>query len=175
MDGEFSWRLFPSGTVYLEELIVRKQSYNELEMGKVHSTENTVEFPDNNLVACFDIPNGEAFKNEVNTRHICLENIAIQDRTVSGVVAVKLLSENIDMKIRYTLDSWKNFHETSGQVLTKENRQGDENMQLLEFSVDVPVGTTLEFAICCRDACQDTELWDNNNGKNYKITDVLTT
>lgn len=79
--------------------------------------------------------------------------------------------ENVEVKVRFTLDSWKTYEDIFCVHLKDEN-QANKKMGKFGFELNIPKGVSLEFAICCRDAINGWEKWDNFNEKNYKFTDL---
>ena len=143
-------------------------------MGKSNS-KTKVKMPVANLVSCFTLPEEETISKRTNNDGICFESFSVDDRKVIGINAVALSknSENAEVKVRYTLNSWVTYEDLFCEHFKDENR-GDQEVQRFKFSINVPPGMTLEFAICCRNTGTGAEVWDNNNGKNYKFTDVIT-
>eukprot|EP00112_Aurelia_sp_Birch-Aquarium-sp1_P004467 Seg1508.6 transcript_id=Seg1508.6/GoldUCD/mRNA.D3Y31 product="Protein phosphatase 1 regulatory subunit 3C" protein_id=Seg1508.6/GoldUCD/D3Y31 len=128
------------------------------------------------LVSCFTLPEGETISKRINNEGIGFESFSVDDRKVIGINAVAFSKtenlENAEMKVRYTLNSWVTYEDLFCEHLKAKNR-GDQETQKFKFAINVPPGMSLEFAICCRNTRTGAEIWDNNNGKNYKFTDII--
>ena len=103
------------------------------------------------------------FIDQLFTQKVLLENISISRREVSGCVAVAVMGdESLKVLIRYTTDSWKSFVEEEAVPSTTDT---DQIYNRFSFSISVPFGSSLEFAIECIKG--DFICWDNNNDFNY--------
>ena len=142
-------------------------------MGKA-SSKQTINFPQSKLVPCFTLDKEGAKSFEGKT--MFLEKASADDRKVKGIIVVKdfdHLEENFEVKVRFTLNSWKSFDDIFCEHL-KEEKQETRNTKRFKFELDVPNDMTLEFAICCRNTTNSSEIWDNYNERNYKFTDMVT-
>jgi len=142
-------------------------------MGKKNSKQKEITFPQTNLVACFTL-NDERVEATEN-KEVFLDNISIDERQVKGTVALKNCNgfdENIEVKVRFTFDVWESYDDTLCSLL-KEEGEGTNDMKKFGFLLDVPKSASLEFAICRRSTIDGSEIWDNCNGKNYKVSDMI--
>ena len=130
-------------------------------------------FPQAKLVPCFTL-NKEG-EETLEDKEVFLEQLSIEERQVKGTVALKQsnsFEENLEVKVRFTLDSWESYDDT----FCKQLNEGSEDIRSMErfsFELIVPDNASLEFAICCRNTTNGSEIWDNCNEKNYKVTDLI--
>ena len=130
-----------------------------------------------NLVACFEQPVTKVdFKDRVNNQNVCLEQLSIKERSVTGTVVLKKdgLKEG-KVLVRYTLDDWSTFSEIQAKLNGKAKASTSNNdvevQNRFTFVINVPDNKSLEFAICCR--VGEQEHWDNNSDRNYRVTEVV--
>ena len=109
------------------------------------------------------------FIDQLFTQKVLLENISISRREVSGCVAVAVMGdESLKVLIRYTTDSWKSFEE---EEAIPSKTDTDQIYKKFSFSISVPFGSSLEFAIECLKG--DFICWDNNNDSNYVMENCM--
>ena len=140
-------------------------------MGKSNSKEK-VQVPANKLVPCFDFVEQE----KTSVGFISLESVCIDERNVTGIVSVKNFDqneENWEVKVRFTLNSWNSYNDKACECVEEEPDSKMDDGKRFKFEINVPVGMTLECALCCGNAMDGTEFWDNNSEKNYKFTDMV--
>lgn len=140
-------------------------------MGKT-SSKQKIAFPSKRLVGCFTL-NPEKVE-ELQNKILYLENFSIEDRTVKGIVALNIgnnMEENLEVKVRFTLDAWKSFEDKLCEHWKDEKDQSDTKR--FRFELNVPDDLSLEFAICYKNTTNGSEIWDNYDEKNYKFTDIF--
>ena len=87
---------------------------------------------------------------------------------VTGIVAVKNMAFEKEVKVRYTLNKWGSFQDIWAYYLAfSRSKDIDKFCFRLVLPFDLEVGRQIEFAIRYR--VDDKEFWDNNFGKNYVI------
>ncbi|KAI0978305.1 hypothetical protein GJ496_002237 [Pomphorhynchus laevis] len=106
--------------------------------------------------------------NSSAERTVSLESISgIGTGELKGTVKIhKPYSPNENVKVRYTLDSWRCYFDEKCR-----NALGEDNDNLLHFSIFPPHyydNVDICMAICYTDE-SNTEYWDNNEGQNYSI------
>ncbi|XP_061171327.1 protein phosphatase 1 regulatory subunit 3B-like isoform X3 [Saccostrea echinata] len=110
-----------------------------------------------------------SFRDKLEKYCVSLENVIIRDYTVLGTVKVKNLSFEKKVILRCTFDSW----ETHMDVESNYVPYSETNSMYDTFSFEFEVPTNfdqqkkMEFAVCFE--ADGKQLWDNNEGKNYKI------
>ena len=142
-------------------------------MGKKNSKQKEITFPHTNLVPCFTL--GKEGVQTIEDKEIFLEEFSIDERQVKGKIALRnstSFDENLEVKVRFTLNSWESYDDTFCKHIKEEN---EHNIGIVRFGfeLDVPKNASLEFAICCRNTADGSELWDNYNEKNYKVADLI--
>jgi len=167
----------PSEMVEVFQFVPSGERLNELEnfdfslVSKKKKPQQKLVLPPELLVGFrepFEEPN---FQERLMTECVVLERAATRNRTITGVIAVKNISFEKDIFVRYTIDSWRSSSDTSAQYVPNSTDQVSDRFL---FNLTLPKSATgLEFAICYRTAGQ--EFWDSNQGKNYKVVDSLST
>lgn len=117
--------------------------------------------------------------NDFNDEHrvVLLENVFLSaDKTnLVGHVAVKNLSFQKNVAIRFTLDNWNAVTEVSAEynadVRKKVKTAGYDRFTFVLKLADLPQHTVNggSFEFCVRYRCEAGEFWDNNNGQNYAL------
>eukprot|EP00794_Sanderia_malayensis_P017719 gene17719-19490_t len=131
------------------------------------------------LETSFLAPDEEELIDRIKTQQLCLKEITLKDRKITGLVVANFVSQGTRLNVRYTTDGWLTHQEILGKEV--EYKIGSVDEDFLQESMpnvvgflfeiaDWPMGATLEFAVCYRTS--DAEFWDNNNNTNYKVTDI---
>ncbi|GAB0087422.1 Protein phosphatase 1 regulatory subunit [Sergentomyia squamirostris] len=113
-----------------------------------------------------------AFRQKLELKNVSLENVIVKenDSIVMGTVKVKNLHFSKEVIVRATWDNWKS-QEDIFCVFSKVSGASGAYVLYDTFSFRLtlpPSSKTLEFCVCFR--CNDTEFWDNNDGKNYTLS-----
>jgi len=106
---------------------------------------------------------------EPNEFPLQLQFVQMKANTLVGFVQVSNWSWEKDVWVRYSVNSWKNFHECIGSYLYSVDRKND----IFRFEIHLEhlkPPFHLEFAVCYRTVPEGKEFWDNNFHKNYKVT-----
>ncbi|XP_060106957.1 protein phosphatase 1 regulatory subunit 3C-B-like [Heteronotia binoei] len=116
-----------------------------------------------------------AFRSRLQSNFVALESCLIQEKSLSGTVKVRNISYEKQMYIRITFDSWKTFQDIYCQYM--HNTYGYTDTDTFSFQVALPKSPvpcgSVEFCISFQ--CGSTVYWDNNQGKNYRIRQVVAT
>ena len=122
------------------------------------------------LAICFKDPYLEPdFLEKFASRNVALDRCGARERVVTGVVLVKNIEYHKEVFIRYTLDKWNTIHHTDA-VYIPNSSDGDTDR--FTFSILFPkCCEEMEFAVCYK--LSRGEFWDSNDGKNFKVQDIL--
>jgi protein phosphatase 1 regulatory subunit 3A/B/C/D/E len=110
-----------------------------------------------------------AFKENLESNKVALENIVCRNRSILGTIKVRNISFEKEVLVRITYDSWRTFTD----IQTKHIKNAYEgNLQdTFKFTTNVPKTYNpqynIEFCICFKSG--EEEYWDNNSDKNYKM------
>lgn len=122
------------------------------------------------LSLCFPQPVAASdFKQRLDARFVCLENVVASQNSVWGTVKVKNIAYHKSVVVRYTLDAWGCFKDVEATYVPESN---DGSSDRFSFAITVPeyflvTGGVLEF--CIRYETSGQEFWDSNGGENYKV------
>lgn len=113
------------------------------------------------------------FRQKVEDKKVSLENVIIKEteHLIVGTVKVKNVSYNKEVIVRSTCDAWKTHEDTYclytvvGSGLASAYTLHDT----FSFKLTLPPKSRrIEFCVCYR--CEAGEFWDNNDGRNYSLT-----
>lgn len=130
--------------------------------------------PGSGLVLDFTPPAADYLdlRNRLKAQQVCLETCSVQDHLLSGTVQVRNICFEKSVSVRITFDSWSSFQDIRCQYLN--NVYGCPDTDTFAFSVSVPKDlvspTRLEF--CIKYQTKEQVHWDNNLGRNYRLTMV---
>lgn len=124
-----------------------------------------------NLILDFPQPSADylSFRNHFQKNSVCLENCALQERTVTGTVKVKNVSFEKKVQIRITFDTWKSY--TDVDCVYMKNVYGGSDSDTFSFAIDLPsvIPTEEKIEFCVSYHANGQVFWDNNEGQNYRI------
>lgn len=122
------------------------------------------------LAICFKDPYLDLkFMDRLQSQCAVLERCGVRDRLITGIILVRNLEANKIVFARYTTDKWKTNDEINA-VYIPNSSNGDTDRFTFSLSLAKTL-SELEFAVCYRTSFQ--EFWDNNEGKNYKVQNIL--
>jgi len=111
-----------------------------------------------------------AFKENLTTNLVALENIVSRNRSILGTVKVQNVCFEKKVIVRFTFDGWRNS--TDIDATHMKNAYEGDLQDTFKFTAQVPATykptNTIEFCVCFRTAT--SEHWDNNRGANYRMT-----
>ncbi|XP_065655483.1 protein phosphatase 1 regulatory subunit 3B [Hydra vulgaris] len=122
------------------------------------------------LVACFEnhAQTDDIFQY-VSKHNVALEKCLIRGRTITGIIITKNIDYHKEIFVRYTINKWESFNDVEATYVPKSSDGGTDRFM---FSVSLPQGfPDLVFAI--RYKVANNEYWDNNNGLNYRVRDIM--
>ncbi|XP_020371187.1 protein phosphatase 1 regulatory subunit 3C-B [Rhincodon typus] len=126
------------------------------------------------LVLDFSPPSSDymEFRNRLKKNFVCLENCTVQEKFITGTVAVRNLSYHKVVQIRITFDTWKSYKDVDCTFLN--NIYGCSETDTFSFAIDLPsaIPPQEKIEFCISFKCGDQIYWDNNEGKNYGIVHV---
>lgn len=130
----------------------------------------------NELVLDFAQPSSDylLFRQRLEQQKVSLEHCTLQERSLTGTIAVKNLSFEKTVTVRITFNTWKSHTDVDcGYV--KDTYAGGSDRDTFSFQVGLPEELRpherVEFAICYK---VDSQLyWDNNDGHNYGIVQAV--
>ena len=82
------------------------------------------------------------------------------------LAAVRNLTANKTVSIRYTIDNWATWKESVGQWCGHSEADNTDEF-LIHSESTLPPGCVLSYAICYE--ASGSMHWDNNNGANYLV------
>lgn len=114
------------------------------------------------------------FRNRLKKNSVCLENCVIQDRSIMGTVKVGNISFEKSVHVRITFNSWKSY--TDVPCAFMNNIYGCAETDTFSFAIALPSPMSYEDQVefCIFYKTSDQTHWDNNDGKNYRLTHVNT-
>ncbi|XP_029548591.1 protein phosphatase 1 regulatory subunit 3D isoform X2 [Salmo trutta] len=106
---------------------------------------------------------------------VSLDQVLCSELGIIGTVQVLNLAFDKEVTIHYSFTNWRSSAETRAcwvATLHRDQMEGPES-DLFRFRLPVPPfillpGAQLEFAVCYR--VMGAVYWDNNDGKNYKLS-----
>ncbi|XP_053368298.1 protein phosphatase 1 regulatory subunit 3C-B isoform X2 [Clarias gariepinus] len=110
------------------------------------------------------------FRNRLKKNLVCLENCVIQDKSLMGTLKVSNVSFEKSVYVRITFDSWKSH--TDVPCVYMNNVYGCADIDTFSFTIDLPSSVLHEDRVefCISYQANDETHWDNNDGKNYRLT-----
>jgi len=108
------------------------------------------------------------FQSRVEKENICLENVLFREYGVFATIAVKNISFQKEITVRYSFDKWESFH-----VLAANFVPGSSTGITDTFSFEIfpPMtkedATEVQFALSY--AANGKTYWDSNFGNNYIV------
>ncbi|XP_053669950.1 uncharacterized protein LOC128720310 [Anopheles nili] len=116
------------------------------------------------------------FRQKLDDRNVSLENVIIKEteQLIVGTVKVKNLSYHKEVVIRSSCDSWKTHEDTFCTYSVVGNGAASAYLIFDTFSFKLtlpPKSRRIEF--CAAFKCDGVEYWDNNDGRNYSLTNRI--
>ncbi|XP_065919380.1 protein phosphatase 1 regulatory subunit 3C-like [Dysidea avara] len=113
----------------------------------------------------FSQPSSEVdFFSKVEHNNVCLENMKREGPCIQGYIRVTNIAYHKKVQVRWTSDAWHSHHNI--ECVYSHTIQ-DSNTDCFSFKLPIS-GEQMELAI---QYSVDGQLyWDNNGGRNYKIT-----
>uniref|UniRef100_A0A3Q3JJS6 CBM21 domain-containing protein n=1 Tax=Monopterus albus TaxID=43700 RepID=A0A3Q3JJS6_MONAL len=117
------------------------------------------------------------FLRRLCTQCVCLEQVLCSEHGITGTVQVLNIAYEKEVTVHYSFTNWKTYTDAKASWVSR-GHQGEcnaPNTDVFRFYLPVPPfilqpGSVLEFAICYH--VKGSDYWDNNNRKNYKLSDV---
>ncbi|XP_052869156.1 uncharacterized protein LOC128274866 [Anopheles cruzii] len=116
------------------------------------------------------------FRQKLDERNISLENVIIKEteQLIVGTVKVKNLSYHKEVILRSSCDNWKTHEDAFCTYSLVGNGAASAYLIFDTFSFKVtlpPKSRRIEFCACFK--CDGVEYWDNNDGRNYSLTNRI--
>ncbi|ETN62279.1 protein phosphatase 1 binding protein [Anopheles darlingi] len=113
------------------------------------------------------------FRQKLDERNVSLENVIIKEteQLIVGTVKVKNLSYHKEVILRSSCDNWKTHEDTFCTYSVVGNGAASAYLIFDTFSFKLtlpPKSRRIEFCACYK--CDGVEYWDNNDGRNYSLT-----
>ncbi|XP_035777203.1 glycogen-binding subunit 76A-like isoform X2 [Anopheles albimanus] len=113
------------------------------------------------------------FRQKLDERNVSLENVIIKEteQLIVGTVKVKNLSYHKEVILRSSCDNWKTHEDTFCTYSVVGNGAASAYLIFDTFSFKLtlpPKSRRIEFCACFK--CDGIEYWDNNDGRNYSLT-----
>lgn len=113
------------------------------------------------------------FRQKVEENKVSLENVIIKEteHLIVGTVKVKNVSYNKEVIVRSTCDGWKTHEDTycTYTVVGSGLASAYTLHDTFSFKLTLPPKSRrIEFCVCYK--CEAGEFWDNNDGRNYSLT-----
>ena len=105
-----------------------------------------------------------------DTRDVAVESIDLVGTTVEGVVRVRNIAFEKWVAVRFTLDKWQ----TTSEV-TASYKESPQNGIFNRFMFSIKLAEVFSWAeektlyLAVRYSVAGREIWDNNNGRNYRV------
>ncbi|XP_044317467.1 protein phosphatase 1 regulatory subunit 3B [Drosophila rhopaloa] len=114
-----------------------------------------------------------SFRQKIDKNYVSLENVIVKDEEsiVVGTIKVKNIDFQKEIIVRVTWDDWKSQQDIFCTFARAYGPTTCAHVVFDTFSFKItlpPSSKRLEFCICYR--TNETEYWDNNDGKNYTIS-----
>lgn len=114
-----------------------------------------------------------SFRQKIERDFVSLENVIVKDEEsiVVGTIKVKNIDFQKEIIVRVTWDDWKSQQDIFCTYARAYGPATCAHVVFDTFSFKItlpPSSKRLEFCICYR--TNETEYWDNNDGKNYTIS-----
>jgi protein phosphatase 1 regulatory subunit 3A/B/C/D/E len=111
---------------------------------------------------------GKKLVETLQRQNVSLESITIRDYNISGNVKVQNLAYDKRVFVRFTMDNWKSYLDTTACHVYGSNTGTTDTFT---FELDIPdeleKDFKIEFAVCYE--VLGMRLWDNNYGDNYRV------
>ncbi|KAG5835172.1 hypothetical protein ANANG_G00269310 [Anguilla anguilla] len=126
----------------------------------------------NELVLDFAQPSSDylLFRQRLEQQSVCLEHCTLQERSLTGTIAVKNLAYEKAVKVRITFNTWKSHTDVECSYV-KDTYAGASDRNTFSFQVGLPEKLRpherVEFAICYE--VDGQAHWDSNQDQNYGI------
>lgn len=113
------------------------------------------------------------FLQHLCRQNVCLEQVLCSEQGITGTIQVLNLAYEKEVTVHYSFTNWRTLTESSASWVSSGNLCHAPETDIFRFRLPVPPfilrpGAALEFAICYR--VNGSSYWDNNNGKNYKLS-----
>ena len=153
---------------------VFKALVNDLRLNDASGRHNVSDFK---LSVEFEQPAADyvKFKQKVDTNNVALENVVLEtSNSIYGTIKVKNIAYHKIVFLRVTFDRWRTKTDISCKYV--HNSYDCNAYDTFKFKVDFPASfhrqaNKMEFCICYE--CKEKQFWDNNEGKNYSISNAL--
>ncbi|KAJ8339121.1 hypothetical protein SKAU_G00359070 [Synaphobranchus kaupii] len=110
------------------------------------------------------------YRQRLERQNVCLEHCTLQERSLTGTVAVKNLSYEKAVKVRITFDTWKSHTDVECSYV-KDTYAGCSDRDTFSFQLGLPEQLRpherVEFAIYYE--VDGHAYWDSNQDQNYGI------
>ena len=107
------------------------------------------------------------FLEKVRIHHVMLENVLVDNFTITGTIIVHNLSYEKAVAIRYTKDFWLSSTDIPAAFDRSVSPDLDKFTFKLVLPPNLPAGARVEF--CVSYTVQGEIFWDNNGSRNYQI------
>lgn len=115
------------------------------------------------------------FLKRLCTQTVCLEQIQCSEVGITGTIQVLNLAFEKEVTVHYSFTNWRTSSDTTAFWVSSGHHKESNApaTDIFRFRLPVPPfimepGAILEFAICF--CVNGSNYWDNNNGKNYKLS-----
>lgn len=111
---------------------------------------------------------GKKLIESLDRQNVCLESITVREYSILGHIKVKNLAYEKRLFVRYTLDNWSSYQETSAHYVYACSTA---DLDTFKFEIFIPEDLEkdikIEFAICYQ--VLGLQFWDNNCGDNFRL------
>ena len=116
------------------------------------------------------------FQKRLCTQSVCLQQVLCSELGITGSIQVLNLAYEKEVTVHYSFTNWRTHTEASACWVSSANPGGEHGApeaDTFRFRLPVPPfilqpGAVLEFAV--RYHVRGSDYWDNNNGRNYKLS-----
>lgn len=113
-----------------------------------------------------------AFREKIEKNSVSLENVILRDYNILGTIKVKNICFDKKVFARCTFDSWETSQDIEAKYVSPPGDKSGHSVDTFSFDFDIPTNFDMDkrimFCICF--STPTGEFWDNNNGKNYEIS-----
>lgn len=108
------------------------------------------------------------FSDRLDLIKVSLEDIIIQDFSVNGTVKVGNITHDKEVTVRYTFDGWSSYKDVIAQYI-EESHTASSDTYGFEIALPSTCSEDCELEFAIRYSAPGVEIWDNNDGDNYRV------
>lgn len=111
---------------------------------------------------------GKKLIDALKRQTVCLESITVREYSILGHIKVNNLAYEKRVTVRYTLDNWTSYRETTAHYVYGSSTGAIDTFRFEMFiPEDLEKDIKIEFAVCYQ--VLGSQFWDNNYGDNFRL------